>query len=154
MLWLVSWVWKCWLKLEMCRLAEDGANFSINSDDPMVTGTWMEHVRIHINLYLFLYVFVSITNIFFYIRSEIHIKAFFRNMILFSDPCKLNFKHKYRHKNYLQVLYKEIREFYFSRGVFWDQFGLENILSIARGVFHSKLVEETWGKSKIFYTLD
>jgi len=25
------------------RFAEDGANFSINSDDPMVTGTWAEH---------------------------------------------------------------------------------------------------------------
>eukprot|EP00088_Acartia_fossae_P062146 TRINITY_DN7486_c0_g1_i1.p1 TRINITY_DN7486_c0_g1~~TRINITY_DN7486_c0_g1_i1.p1 ORF type:complete len:364 (-),score=82.82 TRINITY_DN7486_c0_g1_i1:340-1431(-) len=25
------------------KFAEDGANFSINSDDPMVTGTWIEH---------------------------------------------------------------------------------------------------------------
>jgi len=24
------------------RFAEDGANFSINSDDPMVTGTWLQ----------------------------------------------------------------------------------------------------------------
>merc|ERR1711971_54773 len=26
----------------ICRFADDGANFSINSDDPMVTGTWTQ----------------------------------------------------------------------------------------------------------------
>ena len=26
------------------RFADDGANFSINTDDPMVTGTWTEQV--------------------------------------------------------------------------------------------------------------
>jgi len=26
----------------VCRFADDGVNFSINTDDPMVTGTWTE----------------------------------------------------------------------------------------------------------------
>ena len=28
------------------RFADDGANFSINSDDPMVTGTWTQQVGV------------------------------------------------------------------------------------------------------------
>merc|ERR1711934_993756 len=28
---------------DVCRFADDGANFSLNTDDTMVTGTWTEH---------------------------------------------------------------------------------------------------------------
>ena len=32
--------------LHPARFADDGANFSINSDDPMVTGTWTQQVTL------------------------------------------------------------------------------------------------------------
>ena len=37
----------CKTMVVIYRFAEDGANFSINSDDPMVTGTWLNEVRNH-----------------------------------------------------------------------------------------------------------
>ena len=37
--------WKQWSERKL-RFADDGANFSINSDDPMVTGTWTQQVVI------------------------------------------------------------------------------------------------------------
>ena len=37
---------KLFFIFENLRFAEDGANFSINSDDPMVTGTWLEQVKL------------------------------------------------------------------------------------------------------------
>ena len=38
-------LWTTWIIGEFCfRFADDDANFSINSDDPMVTGTWTQQV--------------------------------------------------------------------------------------------------------------
>ena len=56
--------------------------------------------------------------------------------------------HKKLHNNYLQLLSGKLQNFYFTEGS-RDQFGLQNITSVARGIFQAKLVKGTRGEVKI-----